>query len=179
MPTVNINQAGRTAIASFTRPNDILAYAAGDTMSDSTTVPTVLTFPAFGPNPGGFCIIDQLVVIDSANQATKPDLELWLFDTPPPAQIDNAAYAPTDAQLANPAGDGGCIGVIPIPLAAWRIGNATVGDGGNCVADIDNISMPINSRTTSSGSLYAVVVVRNAYTPVANERLTFKMKLLD
>jgi hypothetical protein len=176
---MDVNQKGRTAIASFTRPNDTTAYAAGDVASDSTTVPTVLTFSgAFGPNSLGFCIINQLVVISSANQATKPDLELWLFDTLPAAQNDNAAYAPTDADLAASHG-GGCIGVITIPASAFRAGNATAGAGGNCIADIQNIGMPINSRPTSAGMLYGHVVVRNAYTPVAQEQFTFKLKLLD
>ena len=177
--TTPVGGTGRTCIDGFTRPNDTTAYAAGDVMSDSTSAPTVLTFDgAFSPNSLGFCIINQLVVISSANKSVKPDLELWLFDTLPAAQNDNAAYAPSDADLAASHG-GGCIGVITIPASTFKAGNATAGALGNCIADIQNIGMPINSRQTSAGMLYGHVVVRNAYTPVANEVLTFKLKLLD
>jgi len=174
----SVNGNGRTVGVTLQRPNDTNVYTAGDVMSDSTSVPTILTFPnAFGPNPSGFCILNQLVVIDSASQATKPDLELWLFDTAPAAQNDNAAFAPTDLELVTASG-AGFIARILIPSTSWSVGTATVGAGGNCINDLQNLGIPITNRVSTAG-LFGHVVVRNAYTPVAQEQFTFRLKLLD
>jgi len=167
--------SGRTVGAAVTRPADTSAYTAGDVISDSTSAPTLLTFQGVGGSARGFTILQSVLCIDSANQATKPDLELWLFDTAPAAQNDNAAFAPTDAELIT--GLNGLVGVIPIPSTSFRVGLATSGAAGNSICHVTNIGLPLNLNAFAV--LYALVVVRNAYTPVSAEAFTFKLALLD
>ncbi len=171
--TTAVTGQGHTATATLQRPNDATAYAAGDVIADATSGATVLTFNAAqGTSQTISMILNEVILVDSANQATKPDLELWLFSTAPTAQQDNAAYAPTDAEVNN------LVAIIAIPSTAFRVGNATVGAGGNSVCVVSNIGTPINLSVVDP-KLYAFLVVRNAYTPVAQEQFVIKLKFLD
>src|SRR3990167_36969 len=73
---------------SFTRPADTTAYTAGDVAANSTSVPLILRFKM--KSPSGF--IQQARFIDSANVATKPDLQLWLFDRPITMDVDAGPF---------------------------------------------------------------------------------------
>lgn len=164
---------GHIAGAKLTRPNDTNAYTAGDVINDSASAGTVFTIPAQIDGANGFTLLQELICISSQNAATKPDLELWLFTTAPAAQNDNAAFAVTDAELAK------LVGIVTIPVASFKVGNTGSAAAGNAVCDVLNLSMPICTPVGSAGVLYGVVVVRNAYVPVANEEFTFILKFLD
>lgn len=151
----------------LTRPNDTTAYAAGDAVTDSTSAPTVLTFSSAARAAGKTGDIVRALMVDSANVATKGSFELWLFNASVTPDNDNAVFTPTDAELAT------CIGVIPFTLS--YIGDATSGAGGNAIY-IGTLSEPIKF-TSASGNLFGLVVVRNAYTPVAQEAFTFMLDI--
>lgn len=153
--------------ATLTRPNDTTAYAAGDAVSDSTSAPTVITFSSAARAAGKTGEIVRALMVDSANVATKGSFELWLFNASVTPDNDNAVFTPTDAELAT------CIGVIPFSLP--YIGDATSGAGGNAIY-IGTLSEPIKF-TSASGNLFGLVVVRNAYTPVAQEAFTFMLDI--
>jgi len=162
----------RVIAANFTRPADTTTYAAADVVSDSTSAPTIITFPRAAREKGGGGIIQQAVLVTSANVSTKPDLELWLFDTAPAVVNDNAAFAPSDAELQR------LVGIIAFPTSSFKAGTATSGAGGNAVCDVQNIGMPIVCTRTEN-ALYGMLVVRNAYVPVSSERFDIKLKVLD
>ncbi len=147
--------------ASFTRPADTTQYTAGDVISNSTSAPAVMTFNAALLD--GYGTIQTAYLLDSANQATLLDAELWLFDTAPAATNDNAAIAFTDAELAR------LIGVIDFAVADGKVGLVTSGAAGNAINFQANLSIPVRGL---SNDIYGVLVARNTYTPVSGETLT-------
>lgn len=164
-PTVML---GRTISANFTRPSNATAYASGDVVCDSTSAPTIMTFSR--ATSDSVSTIQQAICIDSANMATKPDLELWLFDTAITMDNDNAAFTPTDAELRT------LIGVIPFAGVSFRAGDGATGADGNSICDVQTLSIQINT-TNNVNAIYGVLVVRNAYTPVSAERFDIRLKL--
>jgi hypothetical protein len=163
---------GRTIKTAFTRPNDTTQYTSGDVVNDSTSAPSVMTFSGFSSTAGKQTLIQQLIVCSSANQSTKLDAELWLFDTTVTPDNDNAAFTPTDAENRT------LVAKIAIPASAWAAGTATAGAGGNAVCVLDNLGIPVNTLV-SDNAIYGVLVARNAYTPVAQEVFDFRLKLID
>lgn len=147
----------------ITRPANTTAYTAGDVIAEVTTNDHLLFSEVVrkGPNHGSG-MITNAIIRSSANQGTKLDAELWLFSVDMTEVADNAAFAPTDAELLT------LVGVIDFPVASWKAGAATAGAGGNAVCLVENIGIAF--RTTEN--LYGVLVARNAYTPVASEIFT-------
>lgn len=171
MQNIEVFGKGRVISASFTRPNDTTAYASGDVICNSTSAPVVLTFPRATVTQGPrFSIIAQVIMVDSANQTTKLESELWLFDTAPTADNDNAVFTPTDAECAN------LIGVVP--LNTFFVGDATAGAGGNVVFRETNLTIPVFTKAEDN-AIYGVLVARSSYTPVTQESFTIKLGILD
>lgn len=159
---------GRTIKQSFTRPADTTAYAAGDVVCNSTSAPVIMQFNVASKEAGALGIIQQAILIDSESVATKPDLELWLFDTTITMDNDNAAFTPTDAELLT------LVGVIPFLTSTFKVGTAS----GNSICQVDNLGIPFNTLV-GDNTLYGVLVVRNAYVPVSGETFTVRLKCLD
>lgn len=167
-----VRGVGHTVSTGYTRPNDTTAYAAGDVVCDSTSSPTILTFTNVVKDRQGAAIIQSACLVSSASVATKPDFELWLFDTAITMDNDNAVFTPTDAEMLT------CVGVIAFPQSSFKVGDATVGAGGNSICSIQNIGLAVTT-TTSVQNLFGVLVVRNAYVPVAQEVFTIRLNILD
>lgn len=163
---------GRTRSANFVRPSDTNVYAAGDVVANSTSAPVIMTFRGATLGEGSPSIIQHAVLIDSASVATKPDLELWLFDTTVTMDNDNAVFTPTDAELLT------LIGVIPFPVGDFKVGDATVGAGGNSICEAKNLGLPFNAAI-SGNDIFGILVVRNAYVPVSDEAFAVRLKFLD
>lgn len=146
----------------FIRPNDTTQYTAGDVFNQSTSIPNLLHFDNV-PQSG---IILGINLIDSINAATVLQSELWLYDQPVLAGLDNVAWSTLDGdQLRN-------FGVVP--FVGYVVGGAADGSGQNTIYPSPNLNIPyvLPSGTTS---IYAVPVVRNAYTPAALERFFYRM----
>ena len=171
MPGAPVTQGGpftvgvtATATAIFARPNDATQYTAGDVVSSSTTAAYPMVFPiARAPGIGG--VIQSAVFIDSVAAATKPDLELYLFDRPVPMQQDNVAWNPTDTDVQN------LVGVIAFPTGSFR----TMGANGTITATFLGMAF---SCLPNDQNLYGILVVRNAYTPTALEVLEIRLQAL-
>jgi len=150
---------------SITRPNDTTTYAAGDVIGTASS--QVLTFNGvstpFVQGAGAVCGVQ---VISSAAPATLPSLELWLFKTAPTAAADNTAWAVTDAELLD------LIGVIP--LANTYVGLASGNHVQQAAQTLVNFNLP-----SGSDVIYGVLVVRNAYVPVAQEVYKVKIMVAD
>lgn len=154
-----------TTALTFTRPADTTTYAAGDVVCNAAT----LIFPS-GPKHGA-AVIQHAIITSSANVATKPDLELWLFDTTVTAVADNSAFAPTDAEMLT------LIAVIPFPVADFKVGLSGSGASGNVACAAANLGIPISR--VSDAAIYAQLVVRNAYVPTSAEVFQIRLRILD
>lgn len=156
--------------ASLIRPADTTAYAAGDVIAEVTTN-NHLVFPEVFRKGGPLTsCIDGARITSSSNATTKPDLELWLFGNDPTEVADNAAFAPTDAETISR------IGIIKFPVANWIVGNAGAAGAGNAGCDSMNLGLLMRLNATPINQdalgLYGVLVVRNAYAPIASEEFT-------
>lgn len=78
------------------------AYSANDAVGG------LLTFSNAARASGGSIVIDAITIVDKSQQ--DPTLELLLFDQTFTNVADNAAFDPTDADLAN------VIGIIPFTV---------------------------------------------------------------
>lgn len=150
--------------ATLTRPANATVYAAGDVISAVTT-DNHFEFTNAVRRQGNKMSgqISYAIINSSANQVTKPYIELWLFSADIAEVADNGAFAPTDTELLT------CIGVIDFPDTNWKVGTATAGDGGNslCIESAPGIIFQ-----SASTSIFGQLVVRNAYTPVSGEVFT-------
>lgn len=77
--------------ASFARPGDILSYTGGDTISNSTSSPTVLTFSNMARQNGGTgTLVRARLMTDLKTFAAR--CRLHIFHTAPTAVADNVEY---------------------------------------------------------------------------------------
>jgi len=171
MPPKETKITGYTKVvtAAITRPNDTTAYTAGDSIADKTSAATLLTFTDAARHAGGSGVLLDALLVDSAAQTTKLDAELYLFDTTMTAPVDNAAWAPTDAILAT------LVAIVDFGSSPW-VGCPTAGADGNVAYQVQNNNAGFVCGA-SSRDLFGVLVARNAYTPVALEVLTIRLKI--
>lgn len=151
--------------SSISRPSDTTLYTAGDVISAITT-DDHLTFSK-AVNKGTLSgAIGTARIISSANQTTKPDLELWLFRVDPATRADNLAF-----NITQPEHDE-LIGIIDFAVGNWKVGNPAAGALGSASCEAQNIGLVFRgglTTTTSDRNIYGQLVVRNGYTPVADE----------
>lgn len=156
----------KTVSQTATRPGNTTAYTAGDFVGADATP---MKFSQFFLGGDLSATLRSALIIGSAQAATPPDLELWLFDAiiVPPA--DNAAFAPTDVEV------GTLVAIVPFPTASFK-GTGT-GAAGNQACNVNNIGAWIQARNLPDDDpcLYGALVVRNAYVPVAGEIFTVKL----
>jgi len=160
---VNIN-------ATVTRLANTTTYAAGEVVSDHETPAsaTIITFTNAARINAGSGIILGAALIDGANATLKGVFELWLFDTTIAKQGDNAAFVPTDAELAT------LIGVIPFNTS--YVAKADAGVDGSVVFPVTGLSIPFVCGAASR-NLFGLLVVRNAYVPISAEVFTVRLRI--
>lgn len=143
--------AAYTSSASVTRPADVLAYTALDVVSNSTSTPTVLTFPEIGPTYGTIIIRTATFRVDVASVPSGMGaFRLHLYTSSPTAIADNAAFNLISADRAKYAG---------------FIEFATPTDIGDTLwSQVDNINRQVR---LSDGSLYGILQTVGAFTPTS------------
>lgn len=146
-----INVAG-----TLTRTNSGSIYAAGDAITDSACTPTAITFTNCARVAAGMGTIIGAHLVDNHNQTTALVSELWLYNTSPSPDADNAVFTPTAAELLK------LVGIMQFNNSF--IGDATAGSGGNQVnlASLTNY-IPFVCAAADR-NLYGLIVARNAYT---------------
>lgn len=164
--------AGRIVTQSFTRPADTTVYAAGDIVGPAVAAIMQLGGLVQSPKGPPFGILQSLTIISSQNGAPKPDLQLWLFDAVIAAVADNAPFAPTDAELK------GLLQVIALPVGAWLTGNSGVAGAGNACCNVQGLQLPLRCDSPTN-NVYGVLVIQNAYTPIASEEFTLRLGIVD
>jgi hypothetical protein len=143
----------QTSVATFARPADTNGYLANDVISDSTSSPTVLTFPSVVRTPGGsgYVTYSQLMTQSvSFTAATK----LHLFSTPPTAINDNAPYATLWANRATR------IGVVDLPSAT------SVGSSSDTAVSQNDIARLFFSTAVGTTSIFGILST-SVFTPLS------------
>lgn len=158
--TNNIGVLGsnaKPAATSITRAANTTTYAVNDVMND-TTVTTMLAFTVSRANDLKGWIVGGKAV-SSAAQATLPNIDLLLFSSNFAIAADNAAFAPTYAQMQTYLGK--------VRFQTW------VNRGVRCESDGSVESSFQFTPASGTQIIYGVLVVQNAYIPVSAETLQF------
>lgn len=164
--TGHVGGFSKVASLTMTRPANQTPYTAGDEIADTLGTAAQRTFACARVN-NGTGVITGASLIYSNNPVVTPTLELYLFDTDPTTAGDNAAFAPTDAQLAT------AIGVITFP--APKVG--LTGTSGNLLYDSGPLTMEF-AATGGTTSIFGLLVTRIGFTPIANsEVLTIRLRV--
>lgn len=166
-------------VAEMTRAANTTAYAVGDVINGSAaTTPITLSNAALRKGCGG--VVVSVMLISSVAAGTPLQADLYLFDSSFTIAADNAAFAPSDAQIK------GLVAVVPIyhQVTVGDLTNANAPDTEEAPAD-HNLSvngvLQVNDLqiaykcASASETLYGVLVARNAYTPASAEVITLKL----
>jgi hypothetical protein len=145
----------------FTRPGDTTAYAAGDALNNSTTVPAVLTLTSIASAAGSGGVIQEVILVDESNAGTIGSFYLWVTDTTFTPNNDNAAMALSTTILRT------VVAVIPLTLN-WAA--STTGR----VYSSGAVSIPF--KTTGTANLFCTIQAGNAYTPANAGRFDLRVK---
>lgn len=130
------------------------AYVANDAVGG------LLTFANAGRASALGSVLVGMLIVDDAGQ--DAELELWLFSSTFTAMVDNAAWAPSEADLEN------CIAVVTTADDTWR-------DAGTPSV----IHVECTRRLDIAGtSLFGQLVTRGTPTYVATDDLSVKIQLL-
>lgn len=145
--------------ATFTRPNDTTAYAAGDVVANSTTAGSVL--------PLTFLMGSRRIklygakITKSAAAVTTAKFKLHLYkDSPTLANGDNGAWSTTSSNW---------IGSIDVDMSVNTFTDS------NTSSSVSTAS-PIIFTADVDGLVYGILTATAAYTPAAQE--TFSVSLL-
>jgi hypothetical protein len=152
----------RTNTASFTRPGDTTAYAAGDVVGPVTT-PANLTFtlPAFGSGGNVNVRFAEIITTGASVIITNASFILYLFSPTNPTPIaDNSPFTLLAANTL--------VGSVPIA-------SAVIGGTGSTMAQITTAAAITVPMTLASSTLYGVLTANAAYAPVASQ--TFAVTL--
>jgi len=141
--------------ASLTRPNNADAYTARDTFGTAATN----LFTLCSSSNGG--LVKKVRAVGIMPTATDT-FEVWLFGVAPTAQADNAAFSITDAEAAN------LLGIVPLTVSYTTALNRVLETALTTVVDV-----------VYYGPLYAVLVVVGATTPVAVDKITLVVDVLE
>lgn len=152
----------KVAAAQFARPADTTAYTAGDVIS--TLAGLVLTFPLVSDIPADYVYLEAVKMFMSSAVATGLISELNLFSVAPAAIADNAAWAPSDAEMLN------WVGAVPLVAADGYAGTLNR----NFIKS--GLAMPIKLAAAAT-SLFGVLVARNAYVPTSAETFDINIHL--
>lgn len=156
-PAVAALTAGPTQ-ASDTYTLLATGHIAGDSLSDSTSAPTVLTFTDVVRASGKGGRIEGVFI--SASAASLIQGELLLFHTTPTPINDDAAFALSDTDIAN------CIARIPFALTTSGTLNSS-----------QDIFLSKPFLTVGSANLFGLTYVTAAITPTASEVLKVTLQI--
>lgn len=167
--SVREGRATGDSIASFLRPANATAYAAGDVISDDASTAKALQFPECAKVVGGGGAVIRAYITVDENMGTVPDLELYLFDEEPTNAADNAAIALADGDL-------------PIAVLRFEDTDAKVVNAASSPAGMVLLKTPVDMEhgyvcKADSQLLYGLLVTRTVFTPVTGTKFTILLKL--
>ena len=154
--------ATRTVSRSFTRPADTVAYASGDVVNNSTTAPVIMTFSGMSREPGRGGTIQSAVLTMSSVASLAAELDLYLFDTAPVMQNDNAVWSPSDTEIQ----------ALVAVISFYSVQRRTSANNVQYVAGTLGQSY---TCTPTSTNLFGLLVARNGYVPASSEQFTVRL----
>lgn len=157
--------------ASFTRPADTTAYAAGDLAANSTTAGSVspLSWGMQSTNIIGPFTLKRVRVHKTTTSVTNFNVRLHLYSASPTvANGDNGAFSST--QAATYLGYISCDGTTT-PGAKFSDGAVAIG--------AVPAESEINARLPSGTTIYGLLEVLAAYTPGSAEVFTVTLDLVE
>jgi len=148
----------------FNRPNNTTAYAQGQLMANSTTAASVVPISWSNISPTGSFYPVGVILQKSGSSATNAQFRIHLY-----------SVAPTVATT----GDGGVYNTVVSGNGGW-IGSY---DGTMQASHADGCSVTCTPTegmidafvTGQNPTIYALIEVRAAYTPAANETITARL----
>ena len=143
--------------ASFTRPADTTAYAAQDVVSNSTSTPTILSFPGAARANGGSGLILSARHLKNSTTTSGASYRLHLYSAAPTAINDNAQFALLYANRASR------VGFIDFSHAAGGTGS----DSTNALSTFVNLPFVCDA---AASALFGILTVLGAYTPTSEEQ---------
>lgn len=160
-----------TSLASFVRPNDTTAYAAGDLVANSTTAGSVvpMTFPISVGN-GRSIQIQAWELYKTGTSATNAIFDLYFFDAtaiPTSSAGDNAAFLAANVLSINKGSE----------YKGKLTGGQMLGFSDGC-KNVYPVTAPGLTLRNTNGVLYGVIVAGGAYTPAANEIFAVALNIL-
>jgi hypothetical protein len=158
----------RTITSEFTRPSDTNAYTAGDSVTDSTSAPTVRTFASAFRSlvPKGRVL--SALLIKSDKSVSNATFRLHLFNATVTPTNDNSALSILYTDRAK------YIGHIAFTCKQTQ-GSGDAAFAVGCVADSTNnqrIDLPF---VGANNTLYGVLEATGAYTPVSAEKFSIQL----
>jgi hypothetical protein len=157
----------------FTRPNDVIPYAIGDLVANSTVAGSVVPFQFAGAArfSQGAGRISRCRLIKSTASLTNAQFTVHLFNTSPTVTVgDNAQLNNAGLFACNNAAN--YIGPIPVTMTTAFSDGATGSGLPGGGAGADEFLFKLTAGTT----LYALLEARAAYTPGAQEIFTAKLE---
>jgi hypothetical protein len=151
--------------AGFTRPNDTTAYAVGDLVANSTTagsvVPLKIDLGNIAAVGHGITRITRARLAKSGTSPANANFRIHLYDAAPtPQNGDNGAWSTDHA--ANWLGNIDVASMLAFTDGCTGTGSAPAGS-----------EMFLR---LASGSIFALLEAKAAYTPVANETFTLTLE---
>lgn len=149
--------------ASFTRPADTTAYAAGDLVANSTTAGSVIPLSfANAVRMAGDCVrIERVRIEKSGTSLTNASFRLHLFESSPtPTVGDNGVFNNAGALASNNILNHA--GTFPVTMV-WSASDGAMGIG------VPTTGSGATASPTSGTSLFGLLEVTAAYTPVSGE----------
>jgi len=154
----------KNSVVKFNRPANVTAYGAGDAISDQDSVSTAVNALQFkGVGKSGR--LDHALVVMEEDDTVA--LELWVFDSEPTGQADNAAFtlSARDAERL---------------VGVFSFADADKKDGANIQAYMVTLNAEgTNSHryATDDGTLWGLLVTRSAYTPISASQFVVSLQV--
>lgn len=156
----NIGRVGSNLIVSvaITRPSNTTQYAVNDVMNNTTdTVP--LIFSVALANNGIGWVVSANAITSNGAAGTLPQFDILLFSSTFTIAADNAAFAPTYAQMQT-------------LLGRIRFNQFTNRGGIGSSPGSFETSFPF-AAAAGTTNIYGVILLQNTYTPASAETLQF------
>lgn len=155
----NVGGLSAVVAGAYTRPADTIPYTAGDALANSTSAPAALTFPNAALRSGGSGFVISASLVDKANQTLKLAATLYLFSATVTPTNDNAALAIAAADMDLYLGK--------LVFSTADVTNSAAGAAGSVVFT-GTLAQSLPYRCAGT-SLFGLLQVTNAYTPVSGE----------
>lgn len=152
--------------ASFTRPANVTAYSANQTVSNSTSTPAVMTFTNLARVIGGSgYIVKARIITDQSTNVAR--FRLHLFHTAPTAINDGSAFTTLWANRAT------TVGVISFAAAGTEGAGS---DSAYALLTSGSGNLPIPYVCDAADrNLYGILETLDAFTPASGQNIQVEL----